>query len=127
MAPGGGGPGGVREMAGEQMLGGEASARPVVRAHTRHLHLGMVDGEVHHGDVPSAETRHEGNHALAAHGDERAVAGPADREAGEPVCERQVPALPSGEAGDGRHADMRGGADKDEDRVRFHIGPVYHG
>ena len=83
------------------MLAGEAAERLVVAGDPRQLDFWMVEGEVDDGDAVPYEAADEPvGLRIAAQGDERTVAAPAAREAGEAVDDREVPAVRVGEPGD---------------------------
>ena len=110
MAPDGGEPGGVAEMAFEEVLGGESSARGVVARDARDADFGMVERQVDDGDAPPAERPNEVQHRQSApDGGERAVARPAFGKAGKPVRDHEVPAALLGELRDATHPHVADG------------------
>ena len=110
MAPDGGEPGGVAEMAFEEVLGGEPSACGVVARDARDADFGMVERQVDDGDAPPPERPHEAQHGRSApDGGERAVARPAFGKAGKPVRDHEVPAALFGELRDAAHPHVADG------------------
>ena len=116
MAPDGGEPGGVAEVAFEEVLGGEPSAGGMVARDARNADFGMIERQVDDGDAPSAERPNEVQHCRpAADGGQCAVARPSHREAGKAVGDHQVPATFLGELRDAAHPHMADGSRHQKD------------
>ena len=110
MAPDGGKPGGVAEVAFKEVFGGEPSAGGMVARDARDADFGMVEGKVHDGDAPLPERPHEIEHGCSpADGGERAVAVPAFGKARKTVRDHQVPAVFLGETRDAAHPHVANG------------------